>query len=291
MTKQHDPFDLPVPRNQTALMQHLQMLVGKEGYQTWCGGVVDRTKLPAFITKMAARYPITQTTRQRTYDRSCGRAVVHFVVYPVGDKVHWWLMSDKGKGGLADPASPDAHVAKDAMSKDGHITFSDYVLLYATKEERRRLPCPKTKGTRVFVKRMSTWTWKMRNDVVKELQRGIEQCCNRLDYGAEGEHGKRPWGLRGLLETMRSRPQFSAVRAQVLQLHREAADLWEAKRSLWCEGHPAYVEKYGTSAGALRSLKEVSQKKLPKKVIMAVYGASPLTLRQLVSADSVGVED
>jgi hypothetical protein len=28
---------------------------------------------------------------------------------------------------------PDAHVARDAMHADGHITVGDYVLLYATK--------------------------------------------------------------------------------------------------------------------------------------------------------------
>ncbi|WP_308142666.1 hypothetical protein [Burkholderia pseudomallei] len=289
MTKLLDPLDLPVPRNQTVLMQHLQRLVSNEGYQTWCGGVIDRTKLPAFITKMAARYPIARNTSKRSQDRKKGLAVVHFVAYPVGDKVHWWLLSDKGKGGLADKASPDAHVARDAMAADGHITFGDYVLLYATKEERRRLPCPKTKGTRVFVKRMSTWTWKLRAEVVRELTRGIERCCEQLEYGSEGSNGKNAWGLRGLLASMRSRPLFSGVRFQVLQLHREAVKLWEPRQRLWCERHPEYVNQYGPSAGALLSIKEVSKTRLPKKVLMAVYADPPTTLRDLATnvADAV----
>ncbi|CAN0622854.1 conserved protein of unknown function [Burkholderia multivorans] len=293
MTKLLDPLDLPVPRNQTVLMQHIQRLVSNEGYQTWCGGVIDRTKLPAFITKMAARYPILRNTSKRSQDRKKGLAVVHFVAYAVGDKVHWWLLSDEGKGGLADKASPDAHVARDAMAADGHITFGDYVLLYATKEERRRLPCPKTKGTRVFVKRMSTWTWKLRADAVRELMRGIERCCEQLEYGSEGSNGKKAWGLRGLLASMRSRPLFSGVRFQVLQLHRQAIKLWEPRQRLWRERHPEYVKRYGPSAGALLSATEVSRTRLPKKVLMAVYADPPQTLRHLVTtgADMMSAAD
>ncbi|RDK09155.1 hypothetical protein [Cupriavidus lacunae] len=281
------PLDLAVPRNQTALMQHLQLIVGREGHRIWCGGVIGRTKLAAFITKMAARYPITRSTRQRTYDRSLGLAVVHFVAYPVGDKVHWWLLSDAGKGGLADQSSEDARVARDAMSADGHIVFGDYVLLYATKREWREVQCPKTKKPRGFHKQTSTWTWKLRTEVMRELKLGIERCCEQLEYGSEGGNGKKAWGLRGLLATMRSRPLFSGVRSQVLELHRDARDLWKPRQQLWCEQHPAYAEQYKQSAGALTPIRVVVAKELPKMTRKKVFGESPKTLQDIVTGAHV----
>src|ERR1700754_920486 len=138
MTQDPTPLSLPVPRSATALMQHLQLLAGREGHRHWCGGVVDAQKFSGFVAKMASRYPICKTTRQRTYDRTRGRAVVHLVAQPIdGARIVWWLLSDAGVGGLADCSMPDAHVAADAMSADGHIVFGDYVLLYATKREQR----------------------------------------------------------------------------------------------------------------------------------------------------------
>lgn len=127
------PLNLPVPRNQTSLMQHLQLLVGREEHRYWCGGTVPIEKLEAFTYKMAERYPITRNARGRVYDRKRGRAVVHFLVFPIKDGVAWWLLSSAGKGGLADPAMPDFHVSHNAMESAHHIEFEDYVLLYAHK--------------------------------------------------------------------------------------------------------------------------------------------------------------
>ncbi|CAG9179194.1 hypothetical protein [Cupriavidus pinatubonensis] len=283
MPKALSPLDLAVPRNKTALMLQLQFLVCRTGYRMWCGGVICRTKLAAFITKMAARYPITRSTRQRTYDRKRGIAVVHFMAYAVGDKVHWWLLSDAGKGGLADKSSEDARVARDAMSADGHIIFGDYVLVYATKREWREVQCPKTKKPRGFHKQTSTWTWKLRTEVMRELKHGIELCCEHLEYGSEGGNGKKAWGLRGLLATMRSRPLFSGVRSQVLELHRDARDLWKPRRPLWCERYPAHVEKYKQNAGALTPIGVVMANELPKIPRMKVYAQPPETLRGIIA--------
>ncbi len=127
-------LDLPVPRSQTALMQLLQLLVGRERYRYWCGGTVRKDKLAAFAEKMSKRYALTRNARQRSYDRKRGLACVQLLVRPaVGDNVQWWLVSTAGKGGLADPASPDAQVARHADSKAGHVVVDDYVLLYTTK--------------------------------------------------------------------------------------------------------------------------------------------------------------
>lgn len=167
-------LDLPVPRNLTALLQHLQRLIGIEGHQQWCGGTIAVDKLPAFVRKMEQRYPIRRTTRERSYDRRRGRAVMHMIVYPLDHArcellrtsadtasspvdilaptqphdiardsadgtVAWWLVSSTGAGGLLDALMPDAHVSRDAMSATSHITFRDYVLLYASKRELRRV--------------------------------------------------------------------------------------------------------------------------------------------------------
>lgn len=284
MSTKLEPFGLAVPRNQTALMQHLQLLAGREGHRMWCGGVIDRAKLAVFVTKMAVRYPIARSTRQRTYDRTRGVAVVHFVVYPVGEKVHWWLLSDSGKGGLADPASEDARVACDAMSADGHITFGDYVLLYATKREWRELECPKTKKSRGFHKQTSTWTWKLRSEIVRELKLGVERCCEHLEYGSEGGNGHKAWGLRGLLASTRTRPLFSGVRSQVLGLHREAIDLWKPRQKLWCDRHSGYVKQYGQAAGALIPVRELLATRMPKMIRIRVFDDPPMTLADLVTA-------
>lgn len=286
MTTKTDPLELPVPRNRTALMQHLQLLVGREGHRIWCGGVIGREKLAAFVKKMAARYPITRNTRQRTYDRMLGIAVTHFVVFPVGNDVHWWLLSDGGAGGLADERSPDARVARDAMAAEGHITFGDYVLLYASKREWREVECAKTKKSKGFYKQTSTWTWKLRGEVTRELRRSVESCCELLEYGSEGGPGQKPWGLRGVLATMRARPLFSGVRTQVLALHREALQLWRPRQSIWCARHPALVERYGQRAGALVPTEELVATRMPKMRRIRVFDERPLRLRELVRPPS-----
>jgi hypothetical protein len=278
-------LDLPVPRSDTALMQYLQHLVGREGHRLWCGGTVPRKKFAAFVEKMAARYPIARDTRGRAYDRKRGRAVVHFVVFPAGaDAVSWWLLSSSGQGGLADPASPDAHVAQDAMSAASHITHADYVLLYATKTAAHAVTDAKSGKVRRFVKDTSTWTWKMRAEVVAQERARIDRCCSALEYGAEsGPDGKSPgWGLRGLLAELRARPLFSGVRNQVIDLHRYARDAWSKQRGKWLERHPDYARRYGQHAGQLRPLNEVLARRLPMMRRMKVFDSPALRIADLV---------
>ncbi|MBB5427477.1 hypothetical protein HDG40_005656 [Paraburkholderia sp. JPY158] len=281
MATKFDPMELHVPRNRTALMQQLQLLVGKGNHRRWCGGSIDSQKLPAFVEKMAARYPITRSTRGRVYDRKCGQAVVHFIAFPMGNKVAWWLLSDEGWGGLADGQSPDAHVARDAMAAEGHITFGDYVLLYATKQEPKEVTGTNGAKPRRFLGTTSTWTWKLRTEIVRELRAGIERCCERLEYGADGGAGRKPWGVRGMLSSLRERPQFSGIRSQVLALHKEAEELWKVRRPLWCARHPTLVQQYRDTAGALIPVDEILKTRLPKMRRLSVYGDEPATLRRL----------
>ncbi len=284
--KPSDPLALRVPRNLTALLQHLQLLVGREAHRWWCGGLIARDKLPAFAEKMAARYPILRNTRQRSYGRQRGRASLHFVAFPVGEQVAWWLLSSTGSGGLADPASPDHHVARDALTRDGHLAFMDYVLLYAHKREPRHITDKKTGRVKTLHTDVSTWTWQLNQEVLTELRRGIEACCERLEYGDEGGPGRRPWGLRGLLAAQRARPLFSGVRTQVLELHREAIAAWGSRRPLWLQRHPELATRYGAAAGSLRSAAEVAKVALPKMTRISVYDDPPRTLRDLIRAEA-----
>lgn len=224
MTSTSSPLGIPSPRNLTALMQHLQLLVGREGHRRWCGGTVCREKFPAFLAKMSGRYPIHRNSRQRSYDRKNGRAVVHFVAFPQNDKVLWWLLSNEGVGGLADVRMEDARVARDAMASDGHIELGDYVLLYASKQELRVLADPITGKKKEFSKNLSTWTWKIRGEVLREIRASIAKCCEDDLLGADV--AEKSHGLLGQLAALRRRPLFSGIRHQVYTLHKDAHELW-----------------------------------------------------------------
>lgn len=284
---ERDILDLRIPRSATALMQLLQLLVGKEKHRLWIGGVIAPEKLEAFACKMARRYPaLTRNARQRSYDRRRGLAAMHMLVYPSSSAVHWWVVSDAGKGGLGEASSPDYRVARDAMAADGHITYGDYVLLYATKKDPRMVPDRRTgKPKRVF-KDLSTWTWKLRSPVVNEVRAAIDDCCRQLSYGSEGSTGSPSWGLRGLLYAQRQRPLFSGVRNQVIELHRAARDEWGGVHSRWCGRHSALVKKYGKKAGALRPLNEVMARHLPKMPRLPVYDTPPRRLRSLLGSSA-----
>jgi hypothetical protein len=209
-------------------MQHMQRLVCREQHLYWCGGTIETEKLSAFMRKMEQRYPITRNARERSYDRLRKRAVVHMIVLPIAhasaaeSRIAWWLLSGSGVGGLQDPSMPDARMTKDPMSAAGHIELNDYVLVYATKKEQRTLIDPDG-GTRSVLKDTSTWTWKLRNSVIRELRAQIDLHCTLLEYGVEPGTGEKGWGLRGLLATQRARPLFSGVRTQVIDLHKVRA--------------------------------------------------------------------
>ena len=316
-------YDLRLPRNATALMQHLQRLVGVELYRYWCGGTIATEKLPAFLNKMSARYPITRNARGRAYDRSRGRAAMHMVVYvephefrarsyadcvpnPARDRAHragapasagsaqtmsgppltvwWWLVSTEGVGGLADTGTPDAHVARDAMGADSHIVFGDYVLLYATKKEPKAIKDLRTGRTREVLAEKSSWTWKIRSDVIAQVRAAVDQACARDEYGAETSDGRPGWGLRGILAAQRQRPLFSGVRTQVLDLHKHAEERWARSRPRWLKAHPELASRYKGKAGALRPLTTIVREFLPKMTRHRVYDDPPFSVADLLHA-------
>ncbi|HZW12229.1 MAG TPA: hypothetical protein VFF81_03430 [Noviherbaspirillum sp.] len=278
---------IKIPRNQTALMQHLQLLVVRR-HHWWCGGVISRHKLAAFITKMAVRYPITRNERGRCYDRKRGRAVVHFVAFPLaGNQLAWWLLSDGGKGGLNDPLSPDAHVANNAMTATGHISFKDYVLLYAHKKDARKVPDAKTGMEKLVLKDCSTWTWKLTDTAFNEVKASIERAAKHLQYGDEGGDSRTPWGVLGILACQRSRPLFSGVRTQVIALHRHAETVWGRVKKNWQGQHSALVLTDREHVGKLRALNEIMSKHLPKMTRIATYGEVPRTIVDIAPNDGV----
>ena len=272
---------IKVPRNKTVLMQHLQLLVFRRHYW-WCSGTISASKLGGLVAKMAVRYPVTRTARGRAYDRTRGLAAMHFIAYPLANGlVAWWLLSDEGKGGLNDQSTPDAHVAKNAMAADGHITFTDYVLHYGHKKAPRHLPDKKTGKDKLVLKDVSTWTWKLSDVAFNETKASIEQAAVNFEYGAEGDAGGRPWGVLGILVCQRSRPLFSGVRTQVIDLHRHADSHWGRVKKKWQGQHSALRLVDRNRAGELRPLKEVMSQHLPKMVRIAVYGDDPKTIGDL----------
>jgi hypothetical protein len=261
----HSALDLPVPRNLTSLLQQLQRLAGIEEHEHYCAGLCPITKLRGFVEKMQDRYPLTRSARQRSYDRTRGLAVAHLIVYPhweapgteptiagrlaLGNaharhahliealhrhhdsaKVAWWMLSGEGRGGLSDPHTPDAHVACDARRTDQHITYQDYVLLYAHKMEPREIRDPRGRGgSRSVLKDTSTWTFSLQRQVIRELKAVIDEHCMNLVLGHEPSAAGAGYGLRGFLHAQRQRPLFSGVRTQVLQLERYARDQWRSR--------------------------------------------------------------
>ena len=286
-----DALLLKVARNLTALMQLLQLLVGR-GCIFWCGGSISPIKLGAFVAKMAARYLITRSVNGRAFDRRKGLATVHFIAFPLPDgNVAWWLLSDDGIGGLNDLRAPDAHVTQNAMSSGGHIVFGDYVLHYRHKKDLRTLKDKRTGKAKKILVDISTWTWSMTDRAFNEVRANIERTAAKHDYGDEGIGEAAPKGLRGILFFQRSRPLFSGVREQVLGLHRLARDHWARVRPLWLSRHPKYVARYGDNAGALRPLNEVIHKFLPKMARIRVYGDEPRRVKDLIDNNKNFIEN
>jgi hypothetical protein len=310
-------LDLPIPRNQTALMQHLLRLVGVEGHLYYASASCRISKLAGFVQKMEHRYPLMRTARQRCYDRERGRAAVHLVIYPLlpfpysfsrasgvyslGDataynrrlveelsrygkdaQVVWWLVSGRGSGGLLDPSTDDHRVSQDAMSASTHISFNDYVLHYAHKKEAVKISDRRTGRTRTVLKDASSWTWSLNKGVIAEVKATIRACCSQLDFGAP-PHGDRPGhGLQGLLHAQRRRPLFSGVRTDVLELEKYARELWRSLAPRWRTQHSGTTAELGKAAGELPSLSELLRTQMPKMMYRRIYNDPPLRVRDLL---------
>lgn len=273
---------LPIPTGKTVLMQHLQTLVLR-GNHWWIGGLISADKFERLAYKMVERYPLLRSERGRSYDRAKGLASVHFVAFPTDIGIVWWVLSSDGKRGLADVTSPDAHVARHAMAADGHITFEDYVLLYAHKKDARTIHDVKTGMEKKILKNCSTWTWKITQNAYKEVRAAMASEVAALNYGDDSNPANL-YGVRGLLAFQRRRPLFSGVRSQVLQLHREANLLWSGVRKTWLARHPKLAAQNAVAAGELRPLTDITSKFLPKMGRFKVFGTR--NLRSMLNEDT-----
>lgn len=280
MLKNTDVLNFLYPGSQTTLLQHLQLLVLR-GNPYWIGGVIAPAKLQRLLGTMAERYPLTRNESARTYDRSKGLASAHLVVYPTPAGVAWWVLSSDGKGGLNDPKSRDHAVAKHALTREGHVTFGEYVLLYAHKKDARTLIDAHTGKEKQIIKDCSTWTWKLTDEAVRAMRANVRAEVAGLAYGSDDEGG-RMWGVKGYLAYQRRRPLFSGVRAQVLELHRYAADEWTPVRKKWLSGHANLAAKGWT--GELRPLKDITANHLPKMGRFKVFPDLTRTVRSLTVA-------
>jgi hypothetical protein len=285
-------LELPVPRNSTATLQLLQRLVGRESYRHWCGGLIKSSKVPSFLEKMGERYPaILRNARGRTYDRTRGRAAMHMIVCPpIGSDpreplpmLQWLLISTAGSGGLADRNSHDFSVAQDAMSsQSGHLTVGDYVLIYGTKKQPRRVMDRRSGLERTIWRQTSTWSWRIRGEVLAEIRAVINTCCRNLQYGSEPTTECAGGGLCGLLAAQRRRPLFAGVRNQVVELYVAAEEIWRPHRQAWLAAHPCIARELGQGAGRLLSIRDLTKYHLPTMPQLRMYSAPPTTIRDLL---------
>lgn len=275
--------NLRYPTGKTTLMQHLQTLVIR-GNNWWVGGVCHPAKFERLAKKFSATYPLHRDERGRSYDRTLGKATVTLVFFPTDQGIAWWLLSSEGKGGLSPNATapgPDARIAKNARAQDGHITFEDYVLLYAHKKDARTVKDASTGREKQILKDMSTWTWKLNDRVVNEVRALMAREASMLAYGDEPRGDEPAYGLRGLLFYQRQRPLFSAVRTQVLQFHREARELWSPRRKRWLQIHSQLAARFGDRAGELMTMADLTKKHLPKMQRLKVFADEGRTLASL----------
>jgi hypothetical protein len=197
-------------------------------------------------------------------------------------EVMWWLISDRGTGGLADPSVEDHRVSRDAMSAGGHVSVSDYVLHYAHKKTPVDILNRHTGRTKTLLKDTSTWTWSLNKEVIAEVKAAIRTCCNQLDFGALPQADRPGRGLQGLLHAQRQRPLFSGVRTDVLQLEKYARECWRSLAPRWRAQHPGITAELGKAAGELPSLSELLRTQMPKMTYRRIYNDPPLRVRDLL---------
>jgi hypothetical protein len=290
-------LELRVPRNGTAVLQLLQRLIGRESHRFFCGGYIPSFKVPAFLDKMTDRYPaILRNARGRSYDRTRGKAAMHLIVCPpMGSYLHeplpmlqWFLLSDGGSAGLADEKSPDFLVSRDAMSSSGHPTFGDYVLVYGTKRQPRLVSDRHSGAERTIWHQTSTWSWRIRNEIIVEVRAIIAESCRRLEFGSEPHSTHSGWGLCGLLAAQRMRPLFAGTRNQIVDLYRYAAEeAWPPFHPAWLVTHPGIARERGPQAGRLLSIRDLTKYHLPTMSQLRMYSAPPTTIRDLLQRTRV----
>lgn len=212
-----------IPRNQTALMQHMQRQVS-QGHFFWCADRIPREKLARFILKWS-HYALRADAPARAYRKQCGRASVHLCLSPTprpveaaaldsgkaaagaGDTatdaqpVAWWMLSTAGKAGLAEGMATPAAVF-DSRTARGRLRYLDYELVQLAK-------VVKSGGKS---KTVTTWTWRLTPERYLSWEALLIERAKQRDTQ----------GLMQAVDCLRAMPMFSGIRSQVVKLIVEA---------------------------------------------------------------------
>ena len=202
---------IKIPRNQAGLMLLLMQHV-VNGHRYWCHGTVSPTKLKKFVMRLANEYPITLDKVARSRQKALKRASVHFVVYPDGNVVHWYLLSTAGKGNIKEHCVLDEKVF-DACSKTERLTWKQYQLYRCFKTWLKKTAKPDDKPAKV---EDTTWSWRL----LPSRERDHE-----AHFVATAKLHNRSQ-MEGHVKALAFMPMFAGIRTQVLRLFREAQKVW-----------------------------------------------------------------
>lgn len=196
---------IPIPRNLTALMQHLQRLV-TTGHVYWTSDRIPIEKLPGFIDKWNSRFQIRADAAARAYRKRTGKASVHLAIHPEylvpgQTESGWWMLSTAGKEGL-NAANLLPGQVRDCRTLEGRIRVQDYELLEQPKTYR-------DKGGKV--KTVTTWTWRLVPNRYREWEALLIERAKAYDRKA----------IENLFQHLIQMPMFAGVRSQVLRLQAE----------------------------------------------------------------------
>jgi hypothetical protein len=189
---------IQIPRNQTALMQHMQRLVSC-GHYYWTADCIPKSKIAGFIDKWSS-YGLRADAPVRAYRKSVGRASVHLCLHPSAltdeEAVQWWMLSTAGKLGLSDQSTPG--VVRDTRTIEGRLRFGDYELVQQLK----------TVVSNGKTKRMTTWTWRLTTPRYKEWEALL------ICHAKERQFAQ----IEGAIACLQAMPMFAGIRSQVIRL-------------------------------------------------------------------------
>jgi hypothetical protein len=197
---------IQIPRNLTALMQHILRLV-TTGHVYWTTDRIPIKKLPGFIAKWDSGFRLRADAPTRAYRKRTGKASVHLVIHPeyqdaAQSESRWWMLSTAGKLGL-NADNPLPGVVRDCRTIEGRIRIQDYELLEQPKTFRDKTGKAKT---------VTTWTWRLSPIRYREWEALIVVRAKVNDRKS----------LEHLFECLGAMPMFAGVRSQVHRLHIEA---------------------------------------------------------------------
>lgn len=201
---------IQVPRNLTALMQHMLRQV-TSGHTCYVTDAIPRGKLEGFIAKWQPVFQLRADAPARAYRRRVGRASVHLCLHPEvleasNTGVTWWMLSSAGKEGLLTVSRVPGQV-RDCRTLEGRLRCQDYELL----EQPKSYTEPSGK-----VKTLTTWTWRISPVRYREWEALLVERARQRNVVQ----------IKQLFECLQMMPMFAGVRTQVLHL------AWETNKVL-----------------------------------------------------------